>query len=1028
MLWYGSYSQTIDCDDSEIRCQEASTFRNQEIGLLLEEFGDVKSNRDISNILSDNNIAPNGAPIGYPNLPTLESEREEPDNEQLAISEKYIDDLLSLGVAYHKSALYAKSSELATKLLITLNYWLKHHEIKPRWRLTFKYGPPLISHKLDMILLLMMEPLVAHIQSNRNRADETLRLVLRHTEQIFNPNPPFYAQNRGSNWVGRFRRLHTHAIAASILDGPKSFDDLKAHIEAGFRDDPGDLIESGLGRQVDDTFFHHGNQMYNAPYGLKSVAQVSKWLKYFENTSWEYDAIYYQILVDQVLDYMKAIAFREKYFDIAIVGGKSVVKRGSRLGEPHTVRGAINSIKSLKQSKLKRLDELKDYEAVLNEQRGYHFSKQFWVGDYYAHQKPDYFVGFKTVSIETKSPELGPNFFIGSGMTSIMRRGDEYQQARWKWDFTALPGTTVERVEHTASNLAGAGAGAKHFGYNRFNGGVSNGEIGVSGFELNRRHDNNSRVANIEAHIGRFFFNDEVVAMGNSIQRKKQIGYEDEVRTTINQTELKTDVEWGNTSIRGSINFSETLKSLPVTIQKKGTGLPAERFRIHRPTWFWHDQVGYIIIPQNGNFVDVELWVEVRTGAWAMGKKKENVPIFQLGINHGVQLEESTNHYAYVIVPNISRDKVKSYINEMPLEIIANTTEKQVIYHKELKITQAIFYQASSLDNNNGLLLEADKEMVIMIDESDSNVFKIYYANPIKRPENEISSANIKINRRLLDEDNDVVIDQMTGMTDITLDFETDLDFETKPQEKIIRSLSRNFLIRVKGNEDCTDKEKSAIEVIAMVSKSYQVELFGEGISLSKTFAQNDKKLVFESILPGTYSVRIWGDDFEQVNEVVVNEPPSLVLQASVDKVFRVLNLHLKGARSYIVNVNEIETQYNHSGLVRIPIEEDIAHVKVSTSDVCQGQYSNRFHLDPLVAVYPNPVKENLNVVAPNDKDLTIQIFNSSGSSVYISNKPRLNRTSTLTVPMTNYPAGVYIVQVSIEESVESFKIVKNEG
>ena len=135
----------------------------------------------------------------------------------------------------------------------------------------------------------------------------------------------------------------------------------------------------------------------------------------------------------------------------------------------------------------------------------------------------------------------------------------------------------------------------------------------------------------------------------------------------------------------------------------------------------------------------------------------------------------------------------------MPLEIIANTTEKQVIYHKELKITQAIFYQASSLDNNNGLLLEADKEMVIMIDESDSNVFKIYYANPIKRPENEISFANIKINRRLLDEDNDVVIDQMTGMTDITLDFETDLDFETKPQEKIILYLSRNFLIRVKG-------------------------------------------------------------------------------------------------------------------------------------------------------------------------------------------------------------------------------------
>lgn len=1027
MTLYYSYPQALRCNDSEARCQEANTFRNQEIEMILGLF-DLKSDDYISNILSDDNIAPSGTPIGYPNLPKSESERRNPSKEQLTISEKYIDDLLDLGIAYHKSTRYTKDSELAAKLFGTLNHWLKHHEIKPRWDVTFKHGAPLIATKLDMILLLMMEPLVADIQSNSHQANEILRLVLEHTLKIFNQDPPFNAQNRGQNWIGRFPRLRTNAASASILKGPQSFDDLKAHIEAGLRDDPEDLIYQGQGRQVDGTFFHHGNQMYNAPYGLKSEAQIAAWFKYFEDTSWEYDAFYYQLLEDRVLDYMKAVSYKEHYYDLAIVGGKSVVHaRGSILMEPHSVRGAIKSIQGLKHFKLKRLDELGEYEAILKNQQGYHFSKQFWIGDYYAHQKPEYFVGFKTVSIETKSPEWFPNFFIGSGMTSILVRGDEYQQARRKWDFTALPGTTVERVDHTEANLGGGGAAAKHFGRNRFNGGASNGEIGVSGFQLNRRKDERDRVANLQANIGRFFFHHEVVAMGSSIERKKEIGYEDDVRTTINQTELKTNVEWGNTSMSGAINFSEARKSRPVSIQKKGTGLPTDSFRVNIPTWFWHDGVGYLIIPQNGNFVEIELWAEVRTGRWGIEiGEKGNIPIFQLGINHGIELDDSSNHYVYVILPNITPSEIASYVKEIPFEIIANTAEKQIIYHKELKATQAIFYEAATLDNNHGLQLEVDKELVIMLDESDSNEIKLYYANPMKRPPMDISSTPMKINKLLLSGNNDVILDEIEAASHVILDFETDTDFETKPQQKVLSIPSRNFLIGVKGSEDCPSDGKSSIEVNATeVSTGYQVELSGQEINMSKTFGQTEKRLTFESVSPGKYSVRIWKDDFEQIYEVIVKELPTLVVQASVDEVFRVLNLDLKGGRSYIVSVNGVQKQYDYSGLVSIPIEEDITDVKVSTPDACQGQYYDRFILESSVAVYPNPVEKNLNVVVPHDKDVTIQIFNSSGRRVYISNNSHLNGNSALIVPMSEYTAGVYIVRVSYEDYAENFKIVK---
>ena len=71
------------------------------------------------------------------------------------------------------------------------------------------------------------------------------------------------------------------------------------------------------------------------------------------------------------------------------------------------------------------------------------------------------------------------------------------------------------------------------------------------------------------------------------------------------------------------------------------------------------------------------------------------------------------------------------------------------------------------------------------------------------------------------------------------------------------------------------------------------------------------------------------------------------------------------------------------------------------------------------VAVFPNPVVENLTIQFASDNEANFQLVNSSGEILFSGNQTSLN--------MSSYPNGIYFVQfLDHKKSIKSnYKIVK---
>lgn len=74
----------------------------------------------------------------------------------------------------------------------------------------------------------------------------------------------------------------------------------------------------------------------------------------------------------------------------------------------------------------------------------------------------------------------------------------------------------------------------------------------------------------------------------------------------------------------------------------------------------------------------------------------------------------------------------------------------------------------------------------------------------------------------------------------------------------------------------------------------------------------------------------------------------------------------------------------------------------------------------PEISLYPNPVLNELNIEQIGSALSEIEIYNSSGSRVFMSN---LN--SSLKVDFTNKPAGIYIIKVKKANTIFYHKIIK---
>ena len=75
-------------------------------------------------------------------------------------------------------------------------------------------------------------------------------------------------------------------------------------------------------------------------------------------------------------------------------------------------------------------------------------------------------------------------------------------------------------------------------------------------------------------------------------------------------------------------------------------------------------------------------------------------------------------------------------------------------------------------------------------------------------------------------------------------------------------------------------------------------------------------------------------------------------------------------------------------------------------------------NLEKIVAIYPNPASELLEIKLPKDTESTIKLFNTLGQEIYTSN----SKENKHSLNIKHIAEGIYYVQVTVND--EKYKIL----
>ncbi len=325
-------------------------------------------------------------------------------------------------------------------------------------------------------------------------------------------------------------------------------------------------------------------------------------------------------------------------------------------------------------------------------------NRMFWRFDYMIHRRENYYVSSRLTSTRTVGLESGNgegihNYYGGSGLNFLFRTGNEYDYPYFKiMNYRQWPGITVEQDD---ANLPAVDWGRGGPNGNAFAGGVSDGFTGAIGTIYSKRR--------VKAYKSWFYFDDEYVALGNGITESRGSA---SVFTTINQALQKS-----------TIIYSENNNQQTVTTASGS-------ITVANPDWILQDSIGYVNLLPTSNF---KISSDNRSGT----------NIFTVGIDHGINPTGAT--YAYAVYPNSSTASIANNKVNLPFQILSNTKIVQAVYHKTLKITQAIFYTAGSITLANGKkVLTVNAPCAVLVKDTAST-YHITIGNPLCNSSNPAS-------------------------------------------------------------------------------------------------------------------------------------------------------------------------------------------------------------------------------------------------------------------------------------------------
>lgn len=231
-----------------------------------------------------------------------------------------------------------------------------------------------------------------------------------------------------------------------------------------------------------------------------------------------------------------------------------------------------------------------------------------------------------------------------------------------------------------------------------------------------------------------------------------------------------------------------------------------------------------------------------------------------------------------------------------------------------------------------------------------------------------------------------------------------------------------NFSVKA-SDETCKTSNNGTINITATETLTYTASVTINGTTATYPF---NSVLALNTLQAGTYSVCITvagQPAYKQCFDVMVKEPKDLAVYSSLKDNGNAVLLKLEGSERYTIELNgqSITTTDQE---ISLPLIKGNNIVKIMSDKTCQGVITKTFLTSNNISIYPNPVKNMLNIATGNNEQTKIEIHALDGRLMQVSkHTPEYGQ---LSIDVSKLNKGLYVLTLSVGTTKTVHKIIKD--
>lgn len=240
----------------------------------------------------------------------------------------------------------------------------------------------------------------------------------------------------------------------------------------------------------------------------------------------------------------------------------------------------------------------------------------------------------------------------------------------------------------------------------------------------------------------------------------------------------------------------------------------------------------------------------------------------------------------------------------------------------------------------------------------------------------------------------------------------------------IYRFPPENFVITLES-ETCSDNNDGSLSIAPKLALDYQVTVTGNDLSLTQNFSNSFN---LANLSSGTYTLCITGSDGlvvyqEYCVDVQITEPGPLNVTSKVADDGSLVTLDLEGGTLYTVELNGIAIQTEDS-VVQLELQKGINTLKVYTSIACQGVHEEQIVFYERPIVFPNPVKDMVQVyVGAVEEEVVVRVFSVEGRYIYSKTISLVD--GVIQMDLSSLASGIYYLKYDGRTINGTTKVIK---